>query len=401
MQIRTGQGNKTPQRLCPVAASDSLKLSNLDDDLLAELRGKLAGVPIRHLMLIKLESTRNDVSPVKKDGIAWERLANTFKDKKLPPDTVDRIATLTPNARFLTGDSRDGLEDQRATSGDPDSKPARKGARGGLNANNTYTTSNYTLKSLAGTHCGISPLAADFNVEHNFTSYKWKSAFMQSTTTRYDKQGRLMPQIGFQPDTVIDVNYYGMPEMAIQDYLRDAFASAQKNNERVFVSHLTSTTHHAFGMPAEEKYIPLSGDKEWDILSHYLNTIGYVDRWLGKVLDMLESEGVADETLLILVGDHGLSIAERGSFTPNGNPHVGNYHVPLVLSHPKLPAIDTNDAVLSLQILPTILDLLVETGSLSEPDAAVARDLARNYEGQSLLRPLRKFSETTGHGTGR
>ncbi|ODA77741.1 hypothetical protein RJ55_06343 [Drechmeria coniospora] len=451
------------------ASADPLKLTNLDDDLLSSLRGRLADVPIRHVMLVKLESTRKDVFPVKRDGVAWERLSNTFKDKKLPESAVDRFATLTANARFITGDNDDGLADKRPA----ESPSASRGrARGGLNVNNCYTTSTYTLKSLAGTHCGISPLAADFNLEeshhiyqpclphifnafnnlsssagsgaseaapsadggsptttppgkrslfsedkvvHPFASYKWKSAFMQSTTTRYDKQDRMMPQFGFPADSIIDwwylqdahkfppvnitdVNYYGMPEVAIEDYLRDAFASAQKNDERLFLSHLTSTTHHAFGMPAEEKYVPLSGDKEWDDLSHYLNAVGYVDRWLGRILDILEAEGVANETLVIFVGDHGLSIAERGSFTPYSNPHVGNYHVPLVLSHPKLPVVDVNDAVVSLQILPTILDLLVETGSLDEADAAAARALARNYEGQSLIRPLRKFSDRTGHG---
>ena len=166
-----------------------------------------------------------------------------------------------------------------------------------------------------------------------------------------------------------------------------------KNNQRVFLSQLTSTTHHGFGIPEEETYVPLTDDKEWDDLSHYLNAVGYVDRWLSKILKILDSEGVADETLLILVGDHGLSIAERGyNHAVIAIPTLRTTTFRWLCRIQSYQKIDINDAVTSLQILPTILDLLIETKSLSESETQAARDLLRNYEGQSLLRPLRKFS---------
>ncbi|KAK1244284.1 hypothetical protein MKX08_002422 [Trichoderma sp. CBMAI-0020] len=413
------------------ASNDPLKLSNLDEDLLLPLRANLDDVPIRHILLLKLESTRKDVFPIKKNGYIWNRLAQSFQNSSLPAEAQERLSSLTSTAKYLTGDFGDGFGEKAGT------------PRGGINANNAFTTSTYTLKSLVGTHCGISPLAADFNVEtdhhiyqpclphifealnqlnhsrdevsdEHFTSYKWKTAFMQSVTLRYDKQDQLMPKIGFTdplgwwelkdeaarlgPVDLPDINYYGMPEQAVEDYLRDTFASAKKNNERVFLSHLTSSTHHDFGLPEDEKYVPLAGDPDLDDLSHYLNTVGYVDRWLDRILQILDEEGVADETLLVAVGDHGLSIAERGTITPYSNPHVANYHVPLVLSHPKLPSIDVDDPVSSIQILPTILDLLLETKSLSKSEAEAVRDMIQNYEGQSLIRPMQNFSETNGQG---
>lgn len=42
----------------------------------------------------------------------------------------------------------------------------------------------------------------------------------------------------------------------------------------------------------------------------------------------------------------------------------------------------------SLSIIPTILDLLVETSSLSALDVDIASNLIHQYEGQSLLRPF-------------
>lgn len=418
------------------ASKDPLEISNSNEKLLPALQEiEIGDVEIKHVVLMKLESTRKDVFPLKKNAGIWERLASTFKDGKIPPEVERKIADMTPMARYLTGDLENGF-----ANGSLNIEHHGRNFRGGISAQNAHTTATYTLKSLLGTHCGVVPLAADFNREYtehiyqpclphifeamndlqcgnqsNAGAKKWTSKFMQSTTLGYDNQDLLMPKLGFPQENIIggeylkeeghkfapknlsDVNYYGMPEVAIEDYLRDAFATAKKNDERLFLSHLTSTSHHDFSIPKDEEMFKLAGDNDWDILSRYLNAIGYVDRWLAKVLDILEEQGVADETLIVLVGDHGLSIAEDMSFTPYHNPRIANFHVPLVFSHPSLPKINITDPVTSIQILPTVLDLLIETDTFSECEATAARDLLRNYEGQSLLRPQVTVADGNKH----
>lgn len=409
------------------AAEDPLRISNLDDDLLPELRDTLANTSIRHVVLVKLESTRNDVFPIKKDGYIWNKLSRSFGSKHLSEAAEERLSTLTPVANLLTGDFDDGFK-HNSTKG-----------RGGLSFSNAFTTATYTMKSMTGTLCGITPLLADFNIEHlnhvyqpclaqifdafntmnddkkgvdpnDFRTFNWRSSFVQSVTNGYDHQWEQMPGLGYVNESFVyaeylrnktdkeprlgivdipDINYFGMPEVAIEDYVRDAFVSAKKNNERAFLFHMTSTTHHPFGMPAEEEYVSLAEDGGLDELSHYINTIGYADRWFGKILNILEEEGVANETLIIFTGDHGLSIAEDGGNTPYNNPNIGCFHIPLVLSHPQLPQIQIDSPVQNIQVLPTILDMLRVTKSLPEIADKAADDLARNYEGQSLIRPLK------------
>ena len=75
----------------------------------------------------------------------------------------------------------------------------------------------------------------------------------------------------------------------------------------------------------------------------------------------------------------------RGTF---GNPHISNFRVPLVLHHPHLPRVQLHTNASSMNVLPTVLDLLVNTGSIDEKDANIAGDLINNYEGQSLIRPF-------------
>jgi hypothetical protein len=66
----------------------------------------------------------------------------------------------------------------------------------------------------------------------------------------------------------------------------------------------------------------------------------------------------------------------------------------MVFSHPSIPPISINSSVSAQQIVPTILDLLIETNSLSPPATKAAKDLVSNYEGQSLIRPTKETGES-------
>lgn len=123
-------------------------------------------------------------------------------------------------------------------------------------------------------------------------------------------------------------------------------------------------------------------------LNSYLNAVKFHDEWLGEILELVDVMGIADETLMVFVGDHGLAFHEdakiEGAFA---NSHISNFRVPLVFHHPRLPRIQIDASATSISILPTILDLLIQTKSLNERDMRAASDLIQDYEGQSLIRP--------------
>ncbi|KAJ4325093.1 hypothetical protein N0V84_003637 [Fusarium piperis] len=402
----------TPHEMHYNAAADPSRVSNLNEPVLESLRDKLQDVPIRHVVLFLLESTRNDVFPIKKNGPIWNRFQDSYPDHEIPANATDRLSKLTPTANYITGDYDDGFEH--------DAQPKRGGPR----FTSAHTTATYTLKSLVGTICGLNPLIADFNLDykrhiyqpclpHVFeamnkldSSSKWNSYFYQAATIHYDNHDKLMAAIGFPEENTIDrdwlrsenathgavkledINYFAFQEDPLEDYIRDIFVNANETNDRVFLTHITTTSHHGYGLPVGDTSTPF-GKKEAETLSDYANAEGYDDRWIRKVLDLLDEQGVANETLVVFLGDHGVSLVENNKASPYYNPSIGADHVPLVLSHPLLPAFDVHDAVSSTQVLPTILDLLLETGSLDGSSRQAAEDLIKNYEGQSLLRPLK------------
>lgn len=411
---------------------DPLHINNHDQPVLEEIREKLAdgSVKIKHVIMIKLESTRKDVFPLIKDSFMWKRIAETYKDKKIPNDVVDRLTNWTRTAELMTGFSNGFNHTDNVFDG-------RK-AYGGVSASNAFTSGTYTLKSMTATFCGVTPLVADFNVEwehhiyqpcmghvtemlsqmpditsdtDDWTRWPWQSTWMQSVTDSYDKQDKQAPVLGFRnkitketmqqpgakhyPPTEEEVNYYGYPDSELYDYFADLIDDAEAKKERIFLGYLTSTSHHPWGLP-HELYDTILGSSSGanGELNKYLNTINFVDRWLSQLLDVLEEKGVANETLIVMAGDHGLSLPNDGGVTPYDNPHIGSFQVPLLLAHPHLPPVEVTAPVTNSQIMPSIMDLLVESKSLSQAGHNAARDILGLYEGQSLIRPL--LSEQDG-----
>lgn len=412
---------------------DPLFISNLHTPVLEEVQNALASgdVKVKHVVFLKLESARNDIFPLQKDNFMWNRIAETWKDKKIPPEVEDRIANLTRTAEFLTNFPT-GFEHD-------DTRFHGRKAYGGLSAKNAITSSTYTLKSLTGSLCGVTPLVADFNreFEHHiyqpclpqifdllseqpditsdtddFTKWPWHSTFMMSVTEMYDNQDKLTTHLGFKnketKETIIkpdakhypvesaEVNYYGYPEIELKEYIRDAIDDAERDHKRLFLNHLTSTTHHPWGVPndAFEKFMGSTAGPNND-LNRYLNSVGYVDDWISDLIDVLEEKGIANETLFVMAGDHGLSLPNDGGVTPYDNPHIGSFKVPIVLAHPQLPPVQIDTPVINSQIVPTIIDLLIESASLSTDSTRSARDIRSLYEGQSLIRP--QIVEQDGH----
>ncbi|OAR01949.1 hypothetical protein LLEC1_06843 [Akanthomyces lecanii] len=366
------------------AAADPLRISNLEEDVLLGLKDALSKVSIKHIMVVVLESTRKDVFPIKKDGLIWNRFAETYgTHEQLPDAPSSRLETLTQTAKHLTGDFQDGFPSASAGQ-------QNKG-RGGINFNNAFSSATYTLKSMVGIMCGVWPLVADLNQEYLHHIYqpclpqvlealtriddktttttqdkgrrsKWQSHFLQSITLGFDHSDLGTAQFGFPRENIIDsrylrsaaakfgavqvpdINYFGFEEPHLLDYMRDAFASARRDDARVLLTHVTSTTHHPYKMPANETVVPLGHGGRLEQMSDYINSVGYDDRWLGQILQLLDEEQVADETLVVFVGDHGISLPENDKPASYYNPNTGCNHVPLVFSHPRLPIMDVGGA---------------------------------------------------------
>lgn len=88
----------------------------------------------------------------------------------------------------------------------------------------------------------------------------------------------------------------------------------------------------------------------------YYACLSYVDAQIGKVLDALEELGLADNTIVVLLGDHGWHLGEH-NFLGKHNLMDRSTHVPLIVRAPGLKRGKTNSMVEFVDLYPTLCDL--------------------------------------------
>jgi len=124
--------------------------------------------------------------------------------------------------------------------------------------------------------------------------------------------------------------------------------------------------------PAEER-LP---EETARLLKHgYYASVSYVDACLGRLMDGLEKAGLADNTIVVVWGDHGWKLGEHGSFCKQTNYNIDT-RVPLIVRAP------------GMHRPGTIVDRLVELVDLYPSLCDLARiDIPGNMEGTSF-KPL-------------
>lgn len=318
---------------------DPLHIPNLDNDILESIKGPIrdGSVKIKHIILVKLESTRQDAWPMRADSMTVDRVRESQRDDEIPEEILEALANLTPTAERLTGWDT-GFERSKE----------RPTPYGGISASNAYTSGTYTLKSLTGTICGVSPMPVEGNREYmhdiyqpclphifeslneqgnitnsiadDWTSWPWHTMWMQSHSAEWDRHWALNPVLGFKdimiketidqtdmkyiPEETEEEEHHGHEDKVLKNYLRDVIADAKRNNTRLFLGHLTHNTHNPWFKPGEpDTYLSDASEGTKKNINNYINTLKYQDEWVADILEVLQEAEIADETLLIMAGD--------------------------------------------------------------------------------------------------
>lgn len=119
--------------------------------------------------------------------------------------------------------------------------------------------------------------------------------------------------------------------------------------------------------------------------ARYDGEVAYVDHYVGLVVEALKARGLYENTLIVLVGDHGEGFGEHKEFGHGIFCYGESLHVPLIIHNPKLiPAGRVlDDRVCLIDVMPTILEAL----RIRVPD---------DVQGASLLKLIRGGGRKTG-----
>ena len=109
---------------------------------------------------------------------------------------------------------------------------------------------------------------------------------------------------------------------------------------------------------SENPGVPLTDADLAFLRGHYDSAVRTADLAVGILLETLGSLGLDDDTILVVLSDHGEDLMEHGFFNHRQSLHDTNTHVPLMIRGPGVePGVISTPTSL-LDVLPTVLGLL-------------------------------------------
>ncbi|CAF3782646.1 unnamed protein product [Rotaria socialis] len=350
--------------------------------------------PIKHVFIIVLESIRADAVPLN------ESLANAVNLNFTFNTTAE---TVTPLLSSLWTNSVHTI---------------------------ASVASSYTLKSLLSIFCGIYPINVNFLKEANPENILYEkclpellreifltnnnepafsSAFFTAARDDFDHQREIIDKMKF--DTVrsasniyheigyiSDLGMFGPADPHILPLLWKWIDQnlAEQPTKHLMTSLLITGTHEPFPMPHNQRQDEYYYYIDESHINNYLNALHITDKFIKEIIDGFVSRHLYDDTLFVITSDHGYVFNDHGRETLGllSTPLESALSVPLILHNPHLEAKQLNGQFTTMDILPTIIDVLLSsiksaehpTNQLLSVPSGKLQSIFSRYEGTSVLR---------------
>ena len=107
------------------------------------------------------------------------------------------------------------------------------------------------------------------------------------------------------------------------------------------------------GIPATG---PLSDAQARQLVHGYYAAVSYVDAQLGRLIGALDELGLAEETIIVVWGDHGWHLGDHGQWCKHTNYEEAT-RIPLMVAGPGIASGATSALVESVDLYPTLCEL--------------------------------------------
>jgi lipoteichoic acid synthase len=275
-------------------------------------------------------------------------------------------------------------------------------AKQSLLVEQAYTVVPHTHNALAAINCGIEPpldrwgtmlLGAREDsvpaacLPDLLKEQGYNSAYFMSQSESFERSPDILENLGYEEFYSADrmetegfekTNYFGYEDEVMLEPSRKWLEQQKKSGEPFLASYLTSAPHHDYLAPSERYGSKNFTDNE--LVNRYLNSVRNQDFFLKKLIDQYKKLGLYEDTVFVILGDHGEGFGEHGRFQHDNVIYEEGLRIPLLVHDPKYiqSGATLEGPVNQLDILPTVTDLLgyeVKGGT---------------YGGSSLIRPMRK-----------
>lgn len=152
----------------------------------------------------------------------------------------------------------------------------------------------------------------------------------------------------------------------------------------------------------------LTAEQQRELLHGYHAAVSFIDHLISELLGVLDAAGVADNTIVVLWGDHGWHLGDHGMWGKHTTMEQAN-RVPLMIRVPGLEGGRAATLVELLDLYPTLVDLaglsappslqgktlvpVLEDASTDLGDVAISQYRRHGAYGYSLRTPRYRYTE--------
>ena len=235
-----------------------------------------------------------------------------------------------------------------------------------------FSTGSRTNRGLSGTLLSfpavprLKSIMQDGSVNQKFSSLAsilkrrgYETYYLFGGDMNYDNQYGFLSGQGY--DNFISREHFGNDVFSTvwgvaDEYLFDkSLEILKKQNKPTLMTILTISNHptYAFPIPNNFEMIPKEIDN-----SIRLNAFKYSDWALGKFMKECEKSGLYDNTIFVILGDHGFNSKLHNQ---NISLNIGSYYIPCLIITPERKKAINNRIASQIDIIPSLLDLLGDT----------------------------------------
>lgn len=251
-----------------------------------------------------------------------------------------------------------------------------------LNFEQAFAVIPHTSKALVAIHCGLTPyldpylFESTLGIPHDclpalLKKKGYQSVYFQSPTEHFENRRALINNLGFDEFLPLEsmdrnrfekVNYFGYEDNVILPKSFEWLSAHIKNKQKPFIAtYLTGTTHHNYDTPESFQSKDFSADKK---VNRYLNAVFYVDHFVSELIQQYKDLGIYDNTLFIIVSDHGEGFGGHKPLLHNNNLYNSGIKIPLIVHHNSIVPQSIRSPLSHRSILTIALSLASDVNTL-------------------------------------
>lgn len=155
------------------------------------------------------------------------------------------------------------------------------------------------------------------------------------------------------------VNYLGGADESMIEPILEWSAAQQKAGRPFLTAIMTNVGHHPYMTPETWKKVQFPGVTD-ERLNDYYNCLLYIDGFLDKLIQGYARQGLRDNTIFIILGDHGQPMGGHGLKQAYNGLYQESVQIPTLIYAPGMPELKgvIKGARQQIDVVPTVLELL-------------------------------------------